>query len=155
MTLEERIAAYLDGALDERAAAEVEAELLDPRAAELLGEELMLRQLLSELSPDEPPASLIADIERSLGVSSGLVARAKRSLEARRERRRRGFGEIALGAAKLAVAAPSGIASAQAVASSISSVGRTVGAAADLTRPSREGRSIWRRVATAWWRRRR
>ena len=66
--LEERIDAYLEGALPPEEAERFEQELLDPAVAGLFAEALMLRELLAGAPPDRPPEELIERIEASLEV---------------------------------------------------------------------------------------
>jgi len=147
MTLEERIAAYLDGELDDRAASAVEAALIDPAVGQLLGEELMLRELLGALPPDAAPAALVARIESSLGVSDGLGERVGRRLRATLAGSRPTLG-TAVKAARLgaggARVALSGVSTARAVA-------ELPLLASGKGRP----RPLWRRAASYLWRRRR
>ena len=66
--LEERIDAYLEGALSPEEAERFEQELLDPEVAGLFAEALMLREMLASAPPDQPPEELIELIEASLEV---------------------------------------------------------------------------------------
>jgi len=66
--LEERIDAYLEGALSPEEAERFEQELLDPQVAGLFAEALMLREMLAGMPPDQPPGELIELIEESLDV---------------------------------------------------------------------------------------
>lgn len=69
-SIEIRIARYLDGDLDAQATAEIEAALVDSEVAALLSEELMLRALLGELPPHQPPESVIERLEQVLELSA-------------------------------------------------------------------------------------
>jgi anti-sigma factor RsiW len=66
--LEERIDAYLEGALSPEEAERFEQELLDPEVAGLFAEALMLREMLASAPPDGPPEDLIGLIEATLEV---------------------------------------------------------------------------------------
>jgi anti-sigma factor RsiW len=66
--LEERIDAYLEGALPPDEAGRFEQELLDPEVAGLFAEALMLREMLASAPPDQPPEELIELIEATLEV---------------------------------------------------------------------------------------
>jgi anti-sigma factor RsiW len=66
--LEERIDAYLEGALSPEEAYRFEQELLDPEVAGLFSEALMLREMLASMPPDQPPEELIELIEATLEV---------------------------------------------------------------------------------------
>lgn len=156
MNLEARIAAYLDGELDEQAAAEIEAAFVDPEVAAMLSEELLVRELLAALPPDEPPEALIKQIEESLGVSTGVLAQARARLKNVAPTREWGLRGIVFGARALA-AAPAGVANLRAAASGVSSVGQSIGMVAEITRAPERGQKpkpLWQRAATALWRRR-
>jgi anti-sigma factor RsiW len=66
--LEERIDAYLEGALPPDEAGRFEQELLDPAVAGLFAEALRLREMLASAPPDRPPEELIELIESTLEV---------------------------------------------------------------------------------------
>lgn len=77
--LEERIDAYLEGALSPEEADRFEQELLDPEVSGLFAEALMLREMLASMPPDRPPEELIGMIEASLEVERAEeAARAPR-----------------------------------------------------------------------------
>ena len=77
--LEERIDAYLEGALSPEEADRFERELLDPEVAGLFAEALMLREMLASMPPDQPPEELIEQIEATLEVERAEeAARAPR-----------------------------------------------------------------------------
>lgn len=159
MTLEERIEAYLDGELDNRAAAEVEAALVDPAVAELLSEELMLRELLASMPPEAPPDELIARLEDSLGVGTGFTAEVKSQLRAVFAGSGRAVSGSAL-AAKALVAARMSLAGARLAASGVSTMRTSLNLVAEVADMPLLGRSpskpkpLWRRAASYLWRRR-
>lgn len=156
MSIEARIAAYLDGELDERAAAEVEAALVEPETAQLLSEELMLRELLATMPPDAPPEALIARLESSLGVGSGVTERVRRQLGAALAGPSWAVRAPALGVKALAAARTS-VAGAGVVMSGVSTVRQSVALVADLPLPGRSPAKpapLWRRAASYLWRRR-
>ena len=164
MTIEARIAAYLDGELDRRAAAEVEAALVDPAAAGLLAEELMLRQLLATMPPDSAPVELIARLEDTLGVGSSPMAWARQRLRAalpepRRAVRGPALGVKAFAAARVGVAgargAATGLSTVRGAATGLSTVRNTLTTAAELAAPllrPPKPKPLWRRTVSYLWR---
>ncbi len=73
----ERIEAYLSGRLGLEETARLEAELLEQgEVARLFSEELMMRELLGTMPPDEAPDGLTARIEAALplGVAPPMSA---------------------------------------------------------------------------------
>jgi len=68
--LDERIEAYLDGALEPGEARRFERDLVRPEVAAALREALLLREILRSTLPDEAPAGLAERIERELGVAA-------------------------------------------------------------------------------------
>jgi len=161
MNFEERIAAYLDGELGEREAEELEAAFIDPKVSELLSEELLVRELLAALPPEEAPEALVARIEGSLGVSAGLGARARQRLRGlvpgRSSAPRRSWALQGLSlSARALTAAPAGVSNVRAAASGASSLRRSYALVSELRGRSPDGRSapLWQRAAAMLWRRR-
>ena len=134
MTLEEQIAEYLDGVLDDRATAEVETRLVEPAVARLLGEELMLRTLLAAMPPDAPPGALVTRLENSLGVSRSVTRWARQRLGAAWRPALGASARISVTGARLAVLG-------------VSTVRSTLDRGADRPLPR-----LTRRITTPWWR---
>ena len=153
MNMEERIAAYLDGELDPRAAAEVEAALLDPAVSELLAHELMLRELMGTLGPQEAPPGLLARIEKSLGVHTTLAERLgiRSPASAPGSERKRSRLGTAIDAARVSAAG------ARLAAASVTGVGHSMTLIAEVAAPGllpAKPKPLWRGAAGALWRRR-
>lgn len=66
----ERIESYLDGLLDEEKTRDFEQDLLKADVAALFREVLLMRELLGELPPAEPPEGLVERIEDALSVAT-------------------------------------------------------------------------------------
>jgi anti-sigma factor RsiW len=66
----ERIERYLDGLLDEEDTRRFEQDLLDEKIAALFREVLLMRELLKELPPAEPPEGLVERIEAEMALPS-------------------------------------------------------------------------------------
>jgi hypothetical protein len=64
--LQERIENYLDGELDAVESRRFEQDLLTDEVATEFREVLLLRQLLSEIPPEQPPSGLVERIESAL-----------------------------------------------------------------------------------------
>lgn len=118
MTIEERIAAYLDGQLDEQARAELEEAFVDEHVAELLGEELMLRELLASMPPAEVPLALLTKLDHTLGVGATLATRLRGGLERLSPKPAWALEGLRFGARAVA-AAPAGVAVATAGVSAV------------------------------------
>lgn len=69
-TLHEQIEDYLNGQLSDEGTRHFENNLLNEEVATAFREALIMRELLSSLPPDEPPAGLIERIEASLELGS-------------------------------------------------------------------------------------
>jgi hypothetical protein len=69
MNAYDRIESYLDGLLDETQTHRFEQDLLKEDVAALFREVLLMRELLGELPPDEPPEGLVDRIEAALAVA--------------------------------------------------------------------------------------
>ena len=65
----DRIESYLDGLLDEEETRLFERDLLKEEIAAIFREVLLMRELLGELPPAEPPVGLVNRIEVALGVA--------------------------------------------------------------------------------------
>jgi hypothetical protein len=65
----DRIESYLDGLLDEAETHRFERDLLKENVAALFREALLMRELLGELPPAEPPKGLANRIETALAVA--------------------------------------------------------------------------------------
>jgi hypothetical protein len=65
----DRIESYLDGLLDEAETHRFEQDLLKEDVAALFREVLLMRELLGELPPAEPPEGLVNRIEAALAVA--------------------------------------------------------------------------------------
>jgi hypothetical protein len=80
-TLHEQIEDYLNGQLSDKETRHFESNLLKKEVANAFSEALIVRELLSSLPPDDPPAGLIERIEASLELDSRppkKIARSKR-----------------------------------------------------------------------------
>jgi anti-sigma-K factor RskA len=124
--LDARIERYLDGELPADEVARLERELLEPEVARALSEALMLRELLGETGPAEPPAYLVGDILVAVSADSAGPERAGIAPERARWGRVRAVlsavavvaGGSAMGFAGMAAGAPA-----------LAAVGRAGGAA--------------------------
>lgn len=65
----DRIESYLDGLLDEEETHRFEQDLLKEEIAAIFREVLLMRELLGELPPAEPPEGLVNRIEAALAVA--------------------------------------------------------------------------------------
>ena len=102
----ERVEAYLSGRLGLEETARLEAELLQGgEVSRLLSEELMLRELLGSMPPDEAPDGLTERIERAMPLGQ---APPDLSRQQPRGRTRSVLGQIglALGGASWSVRGP-------------------------------------------------
>jgi hypothetical protein len=77
--LHDRIEDYLDGQLSDEETRQFENDLLKKEVAAAFREVLVMRELLTNLPPDEPPPGLIERIEASLDLNSmPLSGKAKK-----------------------------------------------------------------------------
>lgn len=73
-TLQERAEDYLNGQLSDEETRQFENDLLHREVAAAFRESLIMRELLTNLPPDEPPPGLIERIEASLDLGSSPSA---------------------------------------------------------------------------------
>jgi hypothetical protein len=112
--LDERIERYLDGELPADEVARLERELLEPEVARALSEALLLRELLGEAGPAEPPPYLVDDILVAVAAESAGPERAAVAPEGARWGRARAVlsavaivaGGSAMGFSGMAAGAP-------------------------------------------------
>ncbi len=76
--LEILVESYLDGLLSPEETALFERRLLEPAVADAFREALMLRALLANMPPDQPPQELVAALEAALVADVRLARKAAR-----------------------------------------------------------------------------
>ncbi|HOX43871.1 MAG TPA: hypothetical protein PK668_09735 [Myxococcota bacterium] len=130
--LEQRIEAYLAGALDLEATREVERELATPAGAALLSQALALREVLAT-TPAGPPAGLLPRLQAAVESELGAAAA---------ERSQVGAARIALDSLRWSMA---WLAPAQAGVDGLRYALGARGAEAEAPAPSKV-RPLWRRL---------
>jgi hypothetical protein len=146
--LYDRIERYLDGLLDEAQTHRFEQDLLMEDMAALFREVLLMRELLGELPPAEPPEGLVNRIEAALAVAP---ARQK-AVETPSRQETTGFWfALKTGFRWPGYSMPALAGGAEALKSALSGI-RTIGyALGPLRAPLRKGTTAIRQTSSPLW----
>ena len=144
----DRIESYLDGLLDEVQTHRFEQDLLKQDVAALFREVLLMRELLGELTPAEPPEGLVNRIEAALAVApAGQKAFERKSREATT-----GFWSALKSGFRWPGYSMSGMAGGtEALKSSLSGIGTIGYALGPLRAPLRKGVAAIQQAGTPLW----
>lgn len=148
MDVYDRIESYLDGLLNDAETHRFEQDLLKEDVAALFREVLLMRELLGELPPAEPPEGLVDRIEAALAVAP---ARQK-AFEMQSREETTGFWSALKTAFRWPGYSMSGMAGgAEALKSALSGIGTIGYALGPLRAPLHNGVAAIRPAGTPWW----
>jgi hypothetical protein len=144
----ERIERYLDGLLDEEKTRDFEQDLLKADVAALFREVLLMRELLRELPPAEPPEGLVERIEAALAVAPAL----QQASEIKSKEKTGGFWSVLKAGFRWPGYSLAGMSSGtETLKNSVSGM-RTIGyALGPLRDPLRKGAAAVRRAGKPLW----
>ena len=144
----DRIESYLDGLFDEAETRRFERDLLKEDVAVLFREVLLMRELLGELPPAEPPEGLVNRIEAALAVAPD---RQKASEMQSREETRGFWSALKIGFRWPGYSKAGMAGGTEAFNSAVSGI-RTIGyALGPLRAPLRNGVAAIRQAGTPLW----
>ena len=144
----ERIERYLDGLLDEEKTRHFEQDLLKEDVAALFREVLLMRELLGELPPIEPPEGLVQRIEAALSVAPT----SRKAPEIQSEEKPHGFWPALKAGFRWPVYSMAGMPGGTGVLRNSVNGLRTIGyALGPLRDPMRKGATAVRRAGKPLW----
>ncbi len=157
-SMQDRIERYLDGALDEERTRCFEQELLNEETSSEFREILLLRKVLENLPPDEPPEGLVERIESALALPAIRPMEEKPAASDRRFGRLKAAVKAGLGWPAYALAGfGGGFEGIKGSAVGMKTIGYTLG---PLHEPARKGvqalrprpGALWKTALTGLWR---